>query len=113
MTAGYGTYDGGNGNLRFADYATTAWIPDGSLAIVYDPAGNLTVNLANFGQPVTAGWYDPSNGTFTTISSAPFTNSGTRVFTPPGNNQDGDTDWVLVLGVDSASSMTSHRINRD
>ena len=31
------------------------------------------------------------------ISDSPFVNSGDRKFTPPGNNADGDSDWVLVL----------------
>jgi hypothetical protein len=95
---------GGNGNLPLADYATTAWVPDGSLAVIYDPAGNaLTVNLANFSQPVTAAWYDPSNGVFNVIAGSPFPNSGTQVFTPVGNNQDGDADWVLLLEVNPVS----------
>jgi hypothetical protein len=98
VTAGYGTYNGENADLPIADYATTAWVPDGSLAVVYDQPGNaLTVNLANFSQPVTAAWYDPSNGTFVAIPGSPFPNSGQQVFTPLGSNQDGDPDWVLVL----------------
>jgi hypothetical protein len=100
VTAGYGTYNGSNGNLPLANYVTTAWIPDGSLAIAYDPAGNtLTVNLAKFNAPVTAGWYDPSNGTFTVIAGSPFANSGTFQFVPNGLNTGGDKDWVLVLEV--------------
>ena len=100
VTSGYGTYDASNGNLPNANYVTTAWIPDGSLAIIYDPAGNvLTVNLANFSQPVTAAWYDPTHGTFTTIAGSPFANSGNEQFTPPGNNNDGDKDWILVFEV--------------
>jgi len=102
VTSGYGTYNGSNGDLPNANYVTTAWIPDGSLAtlaIVYDPAGNtLTVDLAKFNQSVTAAWYDPSNGIFTPISGSPFLNSsGPIQLTPPGKNHDGDTDWVLVL----------------
>ncbi len=98
VISGYGTYDGSNGNLPTADYVTTAWITDGSLAIVYDPAGNaLTVNLAKFNQSVTAAWYDPSNGILTPISGSPFPNSGTTQLTPPGKNHDLDNDWVLVL----------------
>ncbi|MGB9403058.1 MAG: putative collagen-binding domain-containing protein, partial [Candidatus Acidiferrales bacterium] len=58
-----------------------------------------TINLANFSQPVTAAWYDPSSGTFSTIAGSPFSNSGSQVFTPSGNNSDGNTDWVLVLEV--------------
>ncbi|PYT48078.1 MAG: hypothetical protein DMG44_16195 [Acidobacteria bacterium] len=104
VTSGYGTYNGSNGNLPNADYVTTAWITDGSLAIVYDPAGNtLTVNLQKFNQSVTAAWYDPSNGIFTPISGSPFPNSGTIQLTPPGKNHDGDSDWVLVLTTSSTA----------
>src|SRR5262249_20631363 len=42
-------------------------------------------------------WFDPSLGVFVPIGGSPFTNSGTRSFTPPGNNGDGDGGWLLVL----------------
>jgi hypothetical protein len=48
---------------------------------------------------VTARWYDPTNGIFSTISGSPFANSGSRNFTPPRKNSAGDGDWVLVLEV--------------
>jgi hypothetical protein len=101
VTAGFGTYDATNANLTTATYATTAWITDGSVALTYDPAGNsLTVNLAKFNAPVTAAWYDPSNGTFQTVSGSPFQNSGSKVLIPPSPaNHDGNTDWVLALEV--------------
>jgi hypothetical protein len=98
VTSGFGTYSSGNGNLTAANYATTAWVTDGSLAVVYDPAGNaLTVDLAKFSGPVTARWYDPSNGTYTAIAGSPFANSGSHVFSTPGANHDSNPDWVLVL----------------
>ena len=31
------------------------------------------------------------------LGMGPFPNTGTRQFTPPGNNHDGDTDRVLLL----------------
>lgn len=42
-------------------------------------------------------WFDPSGGTYTPVAGSPFKNSGTRDFTPPANNSDGDGGWVLVL----------------
>jgi hypothetical protein len=100
VTSGYGTYNGKNGNLPTADYVTTAWIPDGSLAVIYNPAGNtMQVNLAKFKQAVTAAWFDPSNGSFTIIPGSPLANSGQREFRTPGANHDGDRDWVLLLEV--------------
>jgi hypothetical protein len=98
VTSGFGTYNGSNGNLTAANYSTTAWVTDGSLAVIYDPAGNaLTVNLTKFSGPVTARWYDPSNGAYTSITGSPFANSGSHVFSTPGTNHDGQSDWVLVL----------------
>jgi len=110
VVSGYGTYNGTNGNLALATYATTSWIPDGSVAVTYDPAGNpLTVNLTAFAGPVTAAWYDPSSGIFKTIAGSPFANAGTQQFTPQGTNNDGDEDWVLVLEVNPAFPKTLAR----
>jgi hypothetical protein len=68
--------------------------------LTYCPnATTLTVNFAAFSGPVTAKWYDPSNGSYTAIPGSPFPNSGAQNFTTPGNNQDGDPDWVLYNGV--------------
>jgi len=57
----------------------------------------ITVDMTKLGAAAYAQWYDPSNGSFTAIAGSPLANSGTRNFTPPGNNGDGDGDWVLVL----------------
>jgi hypothetical protein len=98
VTAGYGTYDGSNDNLTTATYCTTSWISSGSLALTYCPnASTLTVDLGKFSGPVTAQWYDPSNGTYTAILGSPFPNSGTQDFITPGNNHDEDPDWVLMM----------------
>jgi Protein of unknown function (DUF4038)/IPT/TIG domain/Putative collagen-binding domain of a collagenase len=98
VVAGYGSYDAGNLNLTTANYCTTSWITDGSLALAYCPrSSSLMVDLAKFSGPVTAEWYDPSNGVYAAISGSPFLNSGIRQFTTPGANQDGNHDWVLKL----------------
>jgi hypothetical protein len=49
--------------------------------------------------PVTARWYDPASGSYTTIAGSPFANQGSQDFTTPGDNADGpgNPDWVLVL----------------
>ncbi len=99
VTAGYGAYNGSNTNLTVSNYCTTGWASDGSLAITYCPnPTTLTVNLAQFGGPVTAEWYDPSSGTCALIAGSPFSNIGTHAFGTPGKNHDGDLDWVLILG---------------
>src|SRR3954454_13111592 len=65
VTSGYGTF-GGN------DYVTAARTPDGKLAMAYLPSAHaVTVDLGTLSGPVTARWYDPTNGTFTAIGDGP------------------------------------------
>ena len=77
-----------------------ALLSDGTGAVIYTAGGTgFTVNLAAFSiGSIPARWYDPTNGSFTTASGSPFSNTGTNVFTTPGNNAAGDPDWALVLG---------------
>lgn len=77
-----------------------AYTADGTLALAYKPATgsgsqSFTVNMGRFVGSVTAQWYDPTNGTYTTIGS--FANSGSRTFNAPSTNSAGQNDWVLVL----------------
>jgi hypothetical protein len=99
LTAGYGTQDTTYGsNVGGNDYVTAALTADGTTGLMYDPNGyTLSVNLAKMAGPVTARWFDPTNGAYRTISGSPFANSGSHQFTPPGTNSGGDGDWVLVL----------------
>ncbi len=101
LTAGYGTmitdknYSGG---VDSNDYATAARTGDGSLALAYLPTRRtVSVDMTRLSGPATARWFDPSNGAYTAIAGSPLANTGSRRFTPPGNNHDGDGDWVLVL----------------
>jgi hypothetical protein len=97
VTAGYGTYTTDESQVT-NDYATTARTPDGRLAMTYMPSRRaITVDMTKFSGPVTAKWYDPTNGAYTTVTGSPFANTGTRTFTPTGNNSAGNGDWVLVL----------------
>ena len=71
-----------------------------AFALLYTPSVRaLTVNLGQLtGPTVRARWYDPTNGTYTTVPGSPFTAaSGSQTFTPTGNNARGFGDWVLVL----------------
>jgi Protein of unknown function (DUF4038)/Putative collagen-binding domain of a collagenase len=102
VVEGYGTFDGAanDGNLfvQTSDYITAARTPDGRLVLAYVPSRRtIQVNLARLSAPATARWYDPSNGKYSSIEGSPLPNQGQRGFTPPGNNADGDGDWVLVL----------------
>ncbi|MGB7436577.1 MAG: DUF4038 domain-containing protein [Candidatus Acidiferrum sp.] len=113
VTAGYGTYCGSTSsclNQLSNNYVTTAWNPNGSLAVIYNPQGNaLTVDMNRFAGPVTAYWYDPTKGTYTVITGSPFTNSGSHFFSTPGTNSVGLNDWVLLLTASSGAPRLSLR----
>jgi hypothetical protein len=97
LTAGYGTFSS-QGTIDANDYATAARTPDGRLVIAYAPTIRpLTIDMTRLSAPITARWFDPANGAYIAIAGSPFSNTGSRSFTPPGNNHDGDGDWVLVL----------------
>ena len=98
-TAGFGT-PVITGTMETNNYVAVAAASNGHCAVAYFPQGSsntLTINMATFAGPVTAKWYDPTNGNYTTISGSPFTNSGSHNFTPTGNNSGGDPDWALLL----------------
>jgi len=98
VTAGLGTYGDLQTKVSQSDYCTAARTSDGSFVIAYMPtAREITVNMVSLKSPANAKWLDPTNGAYKTIAEGPIANTGTRKFTPPGNNHDGDSDWVLVL----------------
>jgi hypothetical protein len=94
VTAGYGTL-----SPTTMDYVGAAINPAGTLGIAYCPkATTITVDLAKFSAPVTARWFDPTNGRFNeAVDGSPFPNRGAREFASPGTNIAGCEDWVLVL----------------
>jgi hypothetical protein len=101
LTAGYGTmitdkdYVGG---VDSNDYATAARTEDGALVMAYLPTRRtVTMDMTRLCNPARSRWFDPSCGTYSNIPGSPLANTGSRDFTPPGNNHDGDGDWVLVL----------------
>jgi len=88
----------GGSNLDADDVAASA-TPQGTLLVAYIPpdhSGSITVDMGAMGGPSRARWFDPTSGTYTSIGSG-LVNSGTRAFTPPGNNSVGQKDWTLVL----------------
>jgi hypothetical protein len=99
VTDGYGTRAPfGTGAVTTDDYATAARTSDGALVIAYMPTTRaITVDMSKLSRPATARWYDPTIGEYITVDGSPLANKGTRQFTPPGKNHDGDGDWVLVL----------------
>jgi hypothetical protein len=97
LTSGYGAY-ATKGGVLSSNYATAARTEDGTLGIIYTPTvRTMTVNLAQFDGPVTARWYDPTDGTYTVVSGPPAMNVGTHQFEPSGKNSAGKEDWVLLL----------------
>ncbi len=46
-------------------------------------------------------WFDPTNSSY--HSPQVINNTGTHVFTPPGTNAGGLTDWVLLMTAQSES----------
>jgi hypothetical protein len=97
VIAGYGTFSS-TGNVGSSDYVTTASTPDGKLAMSYLPSGgSIVVRMARLGGHIQARWYDPADGTYSSVAGSPFPNTGSVHFTAPGKNADGDPDWVLVL----------------
>ncbi len=104
VTSGYGTYDASTIYHYTSNYVATARASDGSLIISYIPvrssSTNPTVDMTKLSGTATARWYDPTTGTYQTITGSPFANSGSHQFSPPsGNHTDGTSDWVLVLQV--------------
>lgn len=105
VTAGYGTFDDsttpGGVYAMTSDYVTAARTPDGSLVIAFLPTLRpVTLDMTKLHGPAAARWYDPSNGAFKSIEGSPIPNTRQRKFIPPGNNADGDGDWVLVIETD-------------
>jgi hypothetical protein len=99
VTAGYGTFSSTD-SIAGNDYVTAARTPSGKLVMAYVPsARTITVDMSQLSGPVTARWYDPVVGTFTSIAGSPFANTGLSDFTTPGTHADGAEDWVLVLEV--------------
>jgi len=103
LTAGYCTATTNPGAID-NDYATAARTADGRLVVVYAPSTGtgtraLTIAMSQLAGPANARWYNPTSGAFTAVSGGPFTNSGSHVFTTPGDNGTGANDWALLIEV--------------
>jgi hypothetical protein len=89
----------GGGTINTADQVVAAVNPLGTLLLAYVPTshtGTVTIDMTKMGGSTTARWYDPTNATYTAITSG-LSNTGTHAFTLPGTNSAGDLDWVLRL----------------
>jgi len=93
VTAGYGTL-----SPTTMDYVGAAVNPAGTLGLAYCPKETrISVDMSRFVGPMSARWYDPTDGTFKNVAGSSLANSGAHNFTPPGKNAAGDSDLVLVL----------------
>jgi Protein of unknown function (DUF4038)/Putative collagen-binding domain of a collagenase len=89
----------GGSSVGASDYVAAAATLDGTLLVAYIPPahrGTITVDMAAMGGPSRARWFDPTSAAYFRIG-ARLPNTGTRVFTPPGNNSAGAGDWVLLI----------------
>ncbi len=85
-------------NPKDSSYVAATRAADGKFAFIYTPTGKtLTINTANLkGKKITASWFDPRSGNYTSILTSRKKN--TLTFTPLSS---GETfDWVLVLEMD-------------
>lgn len=93
------TSGGGTESPQSTDYVTAASDPAGNLLVLYIPpahTGTITVAMSAMSATSRAYWVDPTSLGVTPDSNN-LTNTGTKVFTPPGTNSAGATDWVLVI----------------
>jgi hypothetical protein len=81
------------------DTAVAARTRDGAFVVAYTPTlRNLSLDLSQLAGPrVQARWYDPANGSYSTVAGSPFEASGVRVFNRGNPNASGRGDWALVL----------------
>ena len=95
LTKGYGKFSTDD-PIPDDTYATAAATPDGKLVMAYLPTvRKVTIDMAKLSGDVVASWFDPTNQAESLIGH--FANIGTHDFVPPGNNNAGDGDWVLIL----------------
>jgi Putative collagen-binding domain of a collagenase len=95
------TAGGGTASPQSTDYVASAAASDGSLLVAYVPpahGGGITIDMTAMAAPARARWLNPTSGAYIDIGTG-LPNTGTRAFTPPGNNGSGFTDWVLVLDI--------------
>src|SRR5262249_31047407 len=94
-------------------YATAARTSNGQYVVVYMPSPRtVTIDMTKLaGSPVTAKWYNPASGNYTTIGTN-YSNTGSQSFTPPAatpeqindcNDADSSkcADWALLLSTTS------------
>jgi chitodextrinase len=90
----------GGGSIDSSSYVSAAANPSGTQLVAYigtGHTGSITIDMTAMSGTTRTRWFDPTSGTYTTVTGSPFPNTGTRSFTPPGSNSAGQADWVLTL----------------
>jgi hypothetical protein len=82
----------------------TSQTSDKKLSVTYVPSTGiesreLAVDLSQFSGPVSARWYNPTDGRWTTINETPLPNRATQTYRTPGDNGTKTNDWLLILEV--------------
>ena len=94
----------GQGLKGTLDYPVLASSSDGRLAVVYVPTPRgVDIDLGKLASPLSARWYDPTNGKFTDDPAARISSRDVKTFRPPGKNSASDTDWILLLDATSSN----------
>ena len=109
LTAGYGQFQSSTSDANSgSDYATASIAADGSVALVYVPptangARQLTLDLRRIaGGAAHLTWFDPVNGA-RADGGSPATSQVLQLSTP-GNNAEGNNDWVLLVEATGAGA---------
>lgn len=112
VTAGRGTHasgfasggGGGQYEVAFTDsYVTASRTAAGDLAVIYlSHATSITIDQSQLVAGYAAFWVDPITGAKTSTATGTTYNSAT-----PGNNSQGDPDWVLVFQTASTPAGTA------
>ena len=98
---------GGGSSLSSSDYVAATATFDGTLLVAYIPpahSGTITVDMTAMSGLTRARWFDPTSAVYTEIGSG-LPNTGTREFTPPGNNSTGESDWILIMDTQQPPDM--------
>jgi len=84
--------------VAFKNAVSAASSADGKLALAYTIGGqSIRVDLSKLNGSLTSLWFDPVSGAEVAVPGKPFHATGSREFTPPGQNAAGEGDWVLLL----------------
>ncbi len=100
---GIGTIVTDGGGTTDFDFITAAVTANGRLLVAYVPPGGhpgsirtFTIDMSFLAGPARARWFNPATAQYSVIAKN-LPNAGGHVFTTPGNNGSGYSDWVLVI----------------